>query len=87
MVDPGSEHFLSMNERSASAKEKRFFQDGCPIQSSIAAKRFYDRIRDLAFCLHPRSHDLNPIENVLHFVIIEIQKEAIKRNIIEETFK
>ena len=86
MADIAREHFPSMFERSANPREKQFLQDGCPIQNSVAAKRVYDEIGALVFCIPPRSPDLNPIENVFHLVNMEIRKDTIKRNITEETF-
>ena len=86
MVYTTREHFPSMFERSANKGAKPFFQDGCPIQNSVATKRVYDEIEAFVFCISLRSPNLNWIENVFHLVNKEIQKDTIKRNVTEETF-
>ena len=47
---------------------KRFVQDGCAIQNSVAMKEVRDEIGAFVFCISPRSPDLNPVENVFHLV-------------------
>ena len=64
-----------------------FLQDGDPRQNSKLAK---DTMRSLGiecYGIPARSPDLNPIENVFHLVDIALAEEAVKKNIISETFE
>ena len=86
MVYTTREHSPSMFERSANTGAKPFFQDGCPIQNSVATERVYDEVESFVLCITLRSPNVNRIENAFHLVNKEIQKDTIKRNITEETF-
>ena len=43
-------------------KGKRFFQDGCPVQSIQKAREALDTIGAIKFSTPPRSSDFNPME-------------------------
>ena len=86
MAEIANQHFPTMFERSASPRAKRFLQDGCPAQNSVATLRAYETMGATVFRILPRSPDLNPIENVFHLVNMEICRDTIENNITEESF-
>ena len=63
-----------------------FLMDNDPSQTS---KKSLSALSDIECELHeipPRSPDLNPIENVFHLVKKSLEREAIKKNIMRESF-
>ena len=64
----------------------RFLQDGDPVQNSALAKRAFKYVGALVFSIPPRSPDLNPIENLFHFVSKQLEKDALEMEIKYEDF-
>ena len=81
------EDFPSAFEQSANAVTKRFFQDGDPRQNSAVARRALNEIGAIIFEIPPRNPDLNPIENFIHLINMELKKDTISRHIQSESFE
>ena len=71
----------------ASKDTKRLWlQDGDPSQNCVGVRKALKRMRAEVFSIPPRSPDLNPIENLFHLIRLELDKQAIERNICTETY-
>ena len=81
------EDFPSAFEQSANAVTKHFLQNGDPSQNSAVARTALDEIGTIIFAILPRSPDLNPIENFLHLINMELKKNTISRRIQSESFE
>ena len=62
------EHFSSVFRNSTNARGK-LFQDGDPRQWSKVACKAMDHFGCRMFAIHPRSPDINPIENIFHLML------------------
>ena len=72
----------------ACEKDTRIFvQDGDPSQNSKKSKDAMLEINAILQAIPARSPDLNPIENVFHIVKRDLEKDALNKNIKQETFK
>ena len=65
---------------------KLFLQDGDPSQNSGIAVEAMKKVGATKFSIPPRSPDLNPIENIFHLAKVRLRKEAMKNEIMEETY-
>ena len=81
------EHFARAFANSANPLGKLFLQDGDPRQNSVAAKRAPDDVNGILFSIQPRSHDINPIENLFHLIQSKLDRDALDLNITKETFE
>ena len=64
-----------------------FLQDNDPSQTSRAAKRALKSINGEQFFIPARSPDINPIENLFHLVKRKLIEDAIKKEIMVESFE
>ena len=60
--------------------------DGYPRQNSKKARRAIEEVGGIIFKIPSRSPDLNPIENVFNLTAKILNREAVEKNIIHETF-
>ena len=60
--------------------------DSCPCQTSVKAKRALQSIKAEMQIIPARSPDLNPMENVFHFLRTRLEKEVKEKNITRETW-
>ena len=79
--------FYSVFENSINSVLKSFLMDGCPRQNWRTALRAVARIGGVMFKIPPRSHDLNPIENLFNLVLQKLNNEAIEKEIAEGSFR
>ena len=80
--------FPSVFERCArKGNERLFLQDGDPCQNSHKALRALRRINAKVLKIPPRSPDLNPIENIFKLLGDQLSKDALEKNINEESFE
>ena len=63
-----------------------WLQDGDPSQNAASVKRMLKKIKANLFSIPARSPDLNPIENLFHLIRKKLDKQAIERNIVKESF-
>jgi transposase len=63
-----------------------FVQDGDPSQNSYAAREAMKRTGAQLVSIPPRSPDINGIENVFHLLNERLRKDAIERNLSQETY-
>ena len=59
--------------------DRRYLQDGCPVQNSKVAKQILEDLGAEMVAIPPRSPDLNPIENFFHLVRRALAKDSIKK--------
>ena len=71
---------------SAYPRGKLFLQDGDPSQNSAIARDALFEIGAQKFTIPARSPDLNPIENIFNIVKQKIRQDAIKKNIVFESW-
>ena len=81
------ENFPQMFEHSANPKGKHFLQDGDPSQNLKNAHSAMDQVGCKLFSIPPRSPDINPIENVFHFVSKKLGEDAKAKEITHESFE
>ena len=63
-----------------------FVMDNDPSQTSRTAKLALEDIEGSFHEIPPQSPDLNPIENIFHLVKHYLDREAISRKIVRESF-
>ena len=80
-------HFQEYFSRCRIPKDKRFLQDGYPVQNSKKARQALDTVGAIKFTIPPRSPDFNPIENIFNFVKGELRTQGFEKNINYETFE
>lgn len=64
-----------------------FLQDGDPRQNSKVARNMLELKKIYCFSIPARSPDINPIENVFHLADVKLKEDALKNNIVKETFE
>ena len=80
------EKFDNMFQSSANPRGRLFLQDGCPSQYSALAQEAMDKMNCRLFKIPARSPDLNPIENIFHLVGKQLKKDAVEKNLTNESF-
>ena len=65
---------------------ENFLQDGDPGQVPRCPKNAMDDVGCRMFAIPARLPDLNPIENMFHLVRVNLQKDALTKEIQKETF-
>ena len=80
-------HFQETFSRCRIPKDKRFLQDGGPVQNSKKARQAFDTVVAIKFRIHPRSPDFNHIKNIFNFVKSVLRTQAFDKNINYETFE
>jgi len=80
-----ADHFDTAFLKSSNPITRRFLMDNCPRQKSKKAMTAYEKVKSMAFCIPPRSPDLNPIENFFNQVNQVLQKQALDSNITKES--
>lgn len=58
-----------------------------PSQNSKIACEEIDSVGCSIFKLSPRSTEVNPIENIFHFIGKQLKKDAITQNLKHKTYK
>lgn len=86
-ADIVNSHFESAFERSINPRARRLLMDGCPRQNSKKAIHAIEGLRGIVFKIPARSPDLNPIENFFNLVSRELQDQALRGRITQETFE
>ena len=74
-------------ENSSNPPGKLFLQDGDPSQNSLKAKNAIFDIGAPMFSIPPRSPDINLIENFFHLVKKQLNRDALKENITQESYQ
>jgi transposase len=67
--------------------DRRYLQDGCPVQNSKVAKQILEDLGAEMVAIPPRSPDLNPIENFFHLVGRALAKDSIEKNVTSQTIE
>ncbi len=62
-------------------------QDGDPSQNSAAVKSVLSSLGCPLLSIPPRSPDINPIENILHLVRKQLDRDALAKNICSESME
>ena len=62
-------------------------QDGDPSQNAASVQKELRKIKAKVFSIPPRSPDLNPIENLFHLVRKQLNRDAISKNIVKESYE
>ena len=80
-------HFKEAFEKSNNPKDKIFLQDCDASQNSRKVNNAMYKMGAKKFSIPARSPDLNPIENVFHYVRTKLHEESLNRNITLENFE
>jgi len=62
-------------------------QDGNPSQNAASVQKELRKIKARVFSIHPRSPDMNPIENVFQLERKQLNRDAIRPNIIKQSYE
>ena len=81
------ENVPQMFEHSANPKGKLFLQDGDPSQNSKEAHIAVGQVGCKLFSIPPWSPDINPIENVFHFLRKKLGEDALAKEITLKLFQ
>lgn len=81
------DHFDGIFAKSNAPHVRRFLQDGDPSQNSQVCRLALDEMGITMFPIPPRSPDVNPIENLFNNVKDTLAKDAIRLNIVKETYE
>ena len=79
--------FPAIFAKGNNTKGKLFLQDGDPSQNCKLSRDAMDAVPCRLFKIPARSPDLNPIENVFHLVGKQLRKDALEKQIQDETFE
>ena len=79
--------FRKLFRGSCNPSGKMFVQDDDPSQNSAAARKERKKLGVEVHSIHPRSPDINPIENVFHLLDRKLRSEAVEQNITNESYK
>ena len=74
-------------ENSSNPKARRFLMDGCPRQNSKITMNAINKEHAKVFKIPSRSPDLNPIENYFNSVTVNLNNDALEKEITKESFE
>ena len=77
--------FESAISKTVHPTSRTVLQDNCPVQNSGAAKTAFSDSEISLFQIPPRSPDINCIENFFAHVKAKLRKDALEKNITQET--
>ena len=80
------DNFTQLFTKADKSPSRLWLQDGDPSQNAASVKRMLKKIKANLFSIPARSPDLNPIENLFHLIRKKLDKQAIERNIVKESF-
>ena len=66
---------------------KLVLQDNCPVQTSKAAQKAFDKIDVELFPIPARSPDVNVIENCFKILAANLKEDALSQRIIKESYE
>ena len=72
---------------SVNPTDKKYLQDGCPVQNSKVAMQILEDIGAELVPIPPRSPDLNPIENLFAQLGKQVELDSIAKKITNQTFE
>lgn len=86
MINYITHKFPVLFKKADKLHSKLWIQDGCPCQNSKAARIAMSESGASLLSIPPRSSHINPIENLFHLVRRELDRQAISKNKVYETY-